>query len=68
MTTTSFEVAVYQHGHAVARGSVEASSAIDAVRALFGLGVEVSEERPGVARVTDEDGRFCFVEYFASAT
>lgn len=67
MTTTSFEVAVYQHGHTVARGSVEASSAIDAVRAILGIGVEVAEERPGVARITNEDGRFCFVDYFASA-
>ena len=63
----SFRVSLYQHGHTVSRDCVVARSQTAALRAALGPGLKVHKERPGVVRVTDEGGRFTYVEYFVSA-
>ena len=62
-----FQVSVYQHGQSVGRHCVKARSKDSAVRVAFGPDMKVHKERPGVVRVTDERGRFAFLEVFVSA-
>lgn len=62
----NFKVSVYQHGHSVGRHCVKARSKDAAVREAFGPDVKLDRERPGVLRVTDERGRFTYVEVFVA--
>jgi hypothetical protein len=62
----SFQVSLYQHGQSVGRNCVQARTKSDALRKALGPGLKVHKERPGVVRVTDESGRFTYVEFFVS--